>query len=339
MNNFLKNTVFCILCLFLSNHLFAQLSEPKDNMEGVKTLNIYLYKVYDVETKKDEVTFYKKAKTIAHSLFEYDTNGNQILHNYYHQETDKVQESYVYEYDSNNRMTQETYVLQGQTLGGKTIYTYNKQGKIFQTAVYSNKNEIKSLLISEYDSIGNLVAESSRNVTGTMLKEIRYRYDERNNLVEKKNIQTILKNNEPYRETQSFDDSNRLIIKTRYDDKDSLIWQYTAKYDEKNRLIEEETKDGKGKVTAYSTYIYDKNDLMILSYNFDVLKKIPPMRIEYKYDKKGLNTLRYIYLADSKTPTTTKRYYYDEKGNWYMWYEINHTDNIQAIANRKITYF
>ena len=332
-----------VVCLLLNSHfLFAQtqLSEPKDNMKGVKSLNIYLYKVYDVETKKDAVTFYKKAKTIAHSLLEYDTNGNQTLQSYYHQETDKVQESYVYEYDTNHRRIKETYILQGKIQGGKSIFSYNKQGKKEKTLIFSDKDESKGFILFAYDSAGNLISEKTYNTIYMVIKEIQYKYDERNNLIEKRQpSSSYLKDVRGYAEVRSYDDSNRLIVNEYYNEKDLLTRKYMAKYDAKNRLAEEETKDRKGRTISYAIYTYNKKGQMTTSYNYDIPQKSPPMRIEYKYDKKGQNTVRYIYVQDAKKPTITKRYYYDEKGNWTMWYEINHEENVQAIANRKIIYF
>jgi len=331
--------IFLIICLLLNAPLFAQLSDPKDNMENVKVLNIYLYRVFDVETKKNAVTFYKKERTLARSLFEYDENGNEILRNYYNPATNKLYESYVYEYDSNNRMTKELYALQGMVFGGKTLYAYDKQGRNKQSVVYNSKDEVKHTVRFEYDSTGNLIVEKTFNTIALVIKEIRYKYDERNNRIEKRNIKTpYLKKNDAYLEIQSFDGANRLIGRARYDDADSLMWKYTAKYDN-NRLVEEETQNGSGKTTAYAIYTYNKKGLMASSYSFDISQKLPPLRIVYKYDKKGLNTLRYIYVQGADKPTITKRYYYDDKGNWFMWYEINHEDNTRAIANRKIIYF
>ena len=339
MSRFLKNSIFCLVCLLLNGRLFAQLSDPKDNMEGVKSFDVYLYNVYDVETKKDRIIFYKKSKTIAHSLFKYDENGNEILQNYYHPANDNVQKSYIYEYDSNNRLTQRLYVVDGKIMGGKTVYTYDKQGRKAEITAYSSKNELKNRTIYKYDSIGNLISEKSPNSMGMIIKEIQYKYDERNNQIEKRNIKTFLKNNNPYLETQSFDELNRLIGKAHYDENDSLTWEYTATYNSKKQLIEEQTKDGNGNVVSRAEYTYDKKGLMTSSYSFDKLQKNPPMRIEYKYDKQGLNTLRYIYVLDAKTPTITKRYYYDEKGNWHLWHEINHDDQVQVIANRRVGCF
>ena len=328
-----------MMCFLLNAHLFAQLSEPKDNMEGVKIFNVYLHKAYDVEIKKDKITFYKKAKLIAHYLFEYDTNGNEILRNYYNPATDKVEKSFVCAYDSNNRKVQELYVLQGKIFGGKDTYTYDKQGRKSKTTIYSSKDEVEKTVKFDYDSLGNLIAEKTYNTVPMVIKEIQYKYDGRNNPIEKRNCKTLLRKNNAYLEIQSFDESNRLTGIAHYDDKDSLTWEYTVKYDAGNRRIEEQTKNGKNKVVSYAKYTYDKKGLMVSSYSFDMLQKSPPMRIEYKYDKKGLNVLREIYVQDAKTPTITKRYYYDGKGNWYMWHEINHEDKEQAIANRKIIYF
>jgi len=340
MCNFLKNSILFAGCLLLNTLVFAQLDEPKDNLENVKTFEIYLYKVFAVETKKDVVTFFKKEQTIAQTLMQYDKNGNELLRSYFHPLTDKVKESYIYGYDSNNRKIQEIYVLEGRALGGKIVYTYNKQGRKEETIIYNEKEELKDRIKFEYDSSGNLIAEKNQNYSGKVFKEIQYKYDERNNQIEKRNIKTFwTKNNDPYYEISSYNDSNCLISKAHYNDKDSLVWKYTAKYDAKNRLIEEETIDGNGKVTSYATYTYNKKGQLISSYNFDIPKKVPPMRIVYKYDKNGLNVLRDIYVQNAKTPTITKRYYYDEHGNWHRWWEVNHTNNEQAIANRKITYF
>ena len=337
---FLKKGIFLMMGLLLTTPLFAQLSEPKDNMEKVKTLDIYLYKVFDVETKKNVVTFFKKQQTLAHSLFEYDTNGNQILQNYYNTSTNKLQESYVYKYNSDNKMTEELYVLQGTMLGGKTLYSYDGQGRKKQLVVYDSKNEEKSMVRFQYDSAGNLITEKTFNTVHLVIKEIDYKYDERNNLIEKRNIKTpYLKKNDAYTEIQTFDDSNRLIGRAHYNEADSLLWKYVAKYDANNRLTEEETKNESGKTISYAIYTYNKKGFMASSYSFDAAQKLPPIRIDYKYDKKGLNILRYIYVQNVDKPTITKRYYYDEKGNWYRWYEINHDDNTQAIANRKIIYF
>ncbi|MCL2131628.1 MAG: hypothetical protein FWH36_04130 [Lentimicrobiaceae bacterium] len=347
-NHFWKNSIFLVVYLLINSHLaFAQLSEPTDNLENVKRMDIYLYKAYDVETKKDAVTFYKKQQTLARTVIEYDRNGNEVLRSYYHPATNDVQESYVYEYDTNNQLIQEQYVLKGKMLGGKTVYSYDKQGRKDKIVVYSSKEEIKDRMQFEYDSNGNLIAEKKQNFVGAVFKEIQYKYDERNNQIEKRNVKAFLvKNNEPYHEIQTFDDSNRLISRTHYDDKDSVTWKYTARYDNKNRLVEEQTVNGYGKTTAYGIYAYNKKGLLESSYTFDMQEKSPPLRIEYKYDKNGLNIVRDIYVQETtyspkqKTvPTITKRYYYDKNGNWYRWWEVNHTENTQGIAERKIVYF
>jgi YD repeat-containing protein len=173
-----------------------------------------------------------------------------------------------------------------------------------------------------------------------MIKEVQYKYDERNNMIEKRNIKTrFVQNNEPYTEVCDYNENNCLISKIHYDDKDAFSWVYTATYDAHNRLIAEETKNKKGKVTLTATYTYNQKGQLASSYNFDEEQKLPPVRIDYEYDKKGRNTVRYIYVKDAQTPTITKRYYYDDKGNWYRWWEFNHTDNTHAIANRIITYY
>ena len=336
---FMKKNILFASCFLLNLSLFAQLNEPKDVLENVKVLDSYLYKVYDVETKKDKVVFFKKERTIARSWFEYDAKGNNVLINYYQPANNQVQESFVYEYDSNNQKTLELYILQGKIQGRKTVYAYDKQGRKSLVEVYSEKGELKDRVAFEYDSIGNLIVEKSVNTVFAVYREIHYKYDERNNQIEKRNLKTFLPANEPYLEIQTFDSLNRLIGRTHYDAKDSFVWEYTAAYDAKNRLIEEQTMNHRGKVTSYAKYTYNKKDKMSSSYNFDIVQKIPPMRIEYKYDRKGLNILRYIYVQKAETPTITKRYYYDAKGNWYMWLETNHNDNMQAIASRKITYF
>jgi len=329
-----------VLCLLWHTPLFAQISEPTDNLKNVKSLDIYLYKAYDLEVKNDVVTFFKKKQTVAHTLIEYDKNGNEIVRNYYNLATEKPQESYVYQYDSNNRKTLEMYVLQGIAFGGKTTYSYDQQGRKKEILVYSAKEELKDRLLYEYDSLGNLVAEKSPNTLSMMIKEVLYKYDERNNLIEKKNVKTtFVKEDDLFREIYLYDEHNRLISKVHYDGKDAFVWIYTVKYDAHNRIVSEETKNSKGKVTSSATYTYNKKGQLISTYNFDIAEKIPPMRIDYQYDKKGLNTLRHIYVQNAQTPTITKRYYYDDKGNWVRWWEFNHTDNTHAIANRKITYY
>ena len=329
-----------VLCLLWHTPMFAQIGEPEDNLQNVKSLDIYLYKAYDLEVKKNVITFFKRKQTVAHTLIEYDKKGNEIVREYYNPAIEKPQESYVYQYDNNNRITMEMYVLQSIVFGGKTTYSYDEQGRKKETLIYSSKDEVKTRTVYEYDSLGNLTAEKSPNALNMMMKEIQYKYDEYNNLIEKNYLKTkFLQDEDAYQEIFTYDEYNRLISKAHYGYRDINSWTYTVKYDAKNRMIEEETKNGRGKVTVFISYTYNKKGQLASSYNFDVEKKIPPMRIVYEYDKKGLNTVRHIYVQDAQTPTITKRYYYDEKGNWVRWWEFNHKDNTHAIANRKIMYY
>jgi YD repeat-containing protein len=229
--------------------------------------------------------------------------------------------------------------VQGVAFGGKVTYSYNKQGKIEQRISYSNKNEQQATLVYRYDSLGNLTAELTYNTVYMVIKELQYKYDERGNRIEKRGVKSPYFGGINFVESYSYDDFNRLIGKEYYSENDSLNWRYSAKYDAQSRLVEEETKDGTGKPISYATYTYDKDGKLLSSYNYDIVQKTPPMRIEHEYNKKGQNTVRYIYVQGAKTPTITKRYYYDEKGNWIMWYEHNHVENEHVIVNRKITYF
>ena len=335
-----KNSILFAATVLLSGHLFAQTTDPTDNMQNVKSLHTYYYEVYDVEMKKGKVRFYKKRKTLFHSLFEYDTNGNQTLKNYYNPSTDKLHESYVYTYDSNNRMTGETYILQGRILGGKTLHFYDKEGRKSQTEIYNNKEELKHRIRYAYDSLGNLATEQTRNSVNMVIKELEYQYDERGNQIEVVNRKTsFLRSNEPYREIKSYDSLNRLISRIHYKN-DVLEWTYTATYNADNQLVMEQTTDGRNKVMSEVRYAYDKKDRLSETVNFEASHPaFSPMRTVYSYNKKGQNDKRTIYVRNSPTPSVTRHYYFDEHGNWTMWLETNHVDGEKAIGARRVVYF
>jgi len=338
---FTKNIILTTCFFSVLSISFAQVSDPTDNMKNVKLFHTYYYEAYDVEMKKDNVIFYKKRKTLFRSLSEYDTNGNQILLNHYDPNTDNLHESYIYTYDSNNRLKEETYVLMGKVFGGKTTYFYDKDGRKSKMEYYSNKNELKSTVRFTYNGKGNLMTEKTYNTANMVIKELQYKYDERGNQIEMVNLKNIFlkKNNDPYREIKSFDSLNRLTSRTHYKN-DSLEWIYTATYDVNSRLIMEQTKDRNDKLMSEARYAYDKKGRLSETYNYESSHPgLSPMRITYLYNKKGLNYKRYIYIRNAPTSSITKQYYFDEQGNWTMWIEISHVDDTKAVGTRKITYF
>ena len=157
------------------------------NGEGVE----YSYNELDQLTEKKEIDLNGRIK-ISHR-FDYDEVGN--ITNEYHTGMghERNATTFLYRYDQNNRLTQTTESIQGNTQARVTNYAYDSAGNISRETVngqainysYNNLNQLTGkvdgtdggmITTYEYDGRGNLV----REVKPLDVRE--YEYDSSNRL-------------------------------------------------------------------------------------------------------------------------------------------------------------
>lgn len=147
--------------------------------------------------------------------------------------------------DSRNRMIRvESLQARGNTVKRTNIQN-NEKGIINERSEFSSDGTLVSKITSIYDPKGNLMEESASSQVHPehfspkrydvyVTTSVEYKYDDRNNLIEKIS----------YR-------ANKVLY---------AIWKYT--FDERNRLVKELRIDDKGRSKEMTIYKYDSDNLV-----------------------------------------------------------------------------
>lgn len=263
----------CLLCLLLSQTLFAQNEAKNDlqkmNIKGkVKTLTYLNYDAYDKFGKMQIKYTGKEVNT-------FDNYGNLISKTTYDLKNQLVSKG-TYLYDKTHNLI-EINLFHGSIFKAKSIMKYD-QRLLSETDRYYKTGDIMSKTSYEYDNSGNLIREDEYNADGTTSTITKYVYE---NYGGQKSISKNV-----YTESEANNDSEVRL----YDSLDNVV--NVKYYKNDTRTLELE-------------YTYNSNGDIISIRNDET---DPPydanITFSYKYDLMGNSTdkIRYERKFDRPTP-------------------------------------
>lgn len=232
--------------------------------------------------------------------------GGFIIEEYYFNPKYSFGGYTTFEYDKNNRISNEKEYFQDSTLSYITFYKYDFSGNIEEKTRYDSEKNIIEKVFYEY------------NINGDKEKEI-FNYNERK-----------------WKEIVFNHLGNEIEI-TRYDTLGAISSKRKYKYDDKGNRIESTWFLSDGNLSSLKKSVYDDNNKLISSidYNSDGEKN---SEYNYAYDEQGNPIeIKWIYHFLNTSETTTYEYDYDDFNNWIN--RIEYKDNIpQFIVRRIIGY-
>lgn len=197
---------------------------------------VFVYDIFDRVIEKRIITDpLDQAKDLITKII-YDQNGNII------QSTDPRNHATVYEYDGFDRP-----IITTDAIGTKIILTYDKVGNTIKTEIKDASGAILSKTERTYDSLGQILTETSGNIaSGSILATIRTDYDRNGKPIRtldpKGNLTTL-----------TYDSLGRKKTVT-----DSLGNQTILTYDKRGLPTKQELRTADGK-TIFTTSQYDRD--------------------------------------------------------------------------------
>ena len=272
------------------------------NLSGqVKTLTKKVYRAYDKlgTPTKNELTI--------HNIFNYNDKGmdSEII---IIDTTDKIVQRITTQYDSLNRVTEKTRVDNQDTR--KQINLYDSLNHLSEIRYYNGTDELKYRHIFEVNENGTPVkANYSRTETDPGVIRYAYKYDDKNNEIEK----------------------------ITYEDNGAVMHRMEYQYDDQGRRIGEIRYNSDGEQTNKETYKFDENGNRIAFAKFTV--KGLNFRSESKFNEHNhVIMVEYFDHRNNNTGTYQYEYKYDDNNNWIenIQYQ-NYVPN--EIIEREIIYY
>lgn len=245
-------------------------------------------------------------------IYKYDSNDNLI------ERYDKRGDSIVFKYDNSKHVIEEEN-FDSNKLVYKVTYKYDDRGNKIEKREYSHENKLESSKVYKFDRSGNETEAYNHyfNIQGTSDSRVTYKYDNRNNKIEKDSYEpdSVLK----WKGTYKYDDSGHVIEDGSYHyNRDKTLTDQMAdctnkyKHDEKGNIIEKIYTNKSTGLSYKSTFKFDARGNLI----------------EFcKYNDKGK-------LIESEK----SRYTYDEVGNWVKEIDIENGEPL-SITERQIEYY
>ncbi len=219
-------------------------------------------------------------------------------------------------------------------------YDYDSKGNCISQIMFDENNNILDIYINEFDKKGNIISTTHHNPDMELENRVNYKYDNRNNVIEKK----IICASEPYlylmknswtKMTQLFDSNGNCIKRTYYKNDTDLFSDYTRnpittfRYDNRNHLLEEAYYQNDNELIqcdiyhphAITKYIYDsKNRIKEQRYyknNNELADKYEKYCIaRYKYNERdNLIEVAYYKTEEEFADLGIVRYKYDSRDN------------------------
>ncbi|MFA5557000.1 MAG: hypothetical protein WCY06_00040 [Flavobacteriaceae bacterium] len=117
--------------------------------------------------------------------YKYDEKGNEIEESRYDSDGE-LDLKYTSKYDEKGNKIEESKYNPDGELVSKTTSKYDKKGNKIEWSIYNSDGELVSKHTYEYDEKGNLTAEYNESLLfGTHSKSYLYKYDKKNNWIEK----------------------------------------------------------------------------------------------------------------------------------------------------------
>lgn len=198
-----------------------------------------------------------------------------------------------------------------KTVSGKTTYKLDNYGHEIETASYSPRGALESLIKSTYDAGGNIEKQEGYNSSDSLVWKTEYGtkkgarneindYDPEGNLRNR----TILKY-----------ENDLLVDETGYDSLGVLIWKNTYKYDENQRVIKECQYQADGSLVAEIGYKYKDDGKLESVTEIDVMQN--SIQRVFRYAATGFITEVTTYNMFESGNKVSERMIlkYDDDGN------------------------
>jgi antitoxin component YwqK of YwqJK toxin-antitoxin module len=216
-------------------------------------------------------------------------------------------------FDHNGNMTEELYHSPNGIVG-KTVVTYDDNGKKIESARYGKDGDIRIKTVFIYDPDGNLIED--------------IQYDSQNTLRGKR--------------TFTNDENGNQVGMVVYRDSVTVKSRYVYIYDSKGNLTEERRyKNGSNdrELKTVNTYDDRGNKIEEKIYGADGSWSVSHV---YTYDSKGNMIDWKTNQADGLNSRITFTYTYDSVGNWTKC--INRSqpafgDSMTIVINRTLAYY
>lgn len=226
-----------------------------------------------------DVHYSASGETDSKNEFVYDENGFLVREVIYIDDKE-IAETHLFENNEKGLPVKEVVEYQE---GGRTVvsYAYNDDGKLLEKIISDDDGEVEEIFKNEYSG-GNLIREIACDGDNELMEEVKYTFDEENNLIEI--ISWNREDLEKGKLTHEYNEKGQRICSKTYNCAGQLIARSKMLYNEKGQLFQNEDEDQLGvKITTLS---YDNNDNIILQEEYTNEEEVD-LRIERVFDDSG----------------------------------------------------
>lgn len=222
--------------------------------------------------------------------------------------------SYV-QYIQRNNIASITAIGYGYKFGepteGSVLYktTYNETGQLLDSLIY-HQNGVMASLHNTYNDQQKLLISEIKDSVGSVQQKVERTYDEKGNVL---TFQLNQKGLVIYSQKMIYDDKDRIIKITEFDESGApqIITNYT--YNEKGKLIEDEQMDALNNILEKKVFIYDEKGNNTVQTIYGSNGQVVEKNFLKKYDKnKNAQLIEKYDKNDSLI--VTYNYEYDNTG-------------------------
>jgi len=222
------------------------------------------------------------------------------------------------------------------TLTSKATFKYDKNGNLTEANYYDLKtNLVFSSDKREYDKRGNMIKTTFYNSSGKVVGIDIYKYDNKNNQIQKDNYWNGKLNG---RLIRTYNYKSMIVIENIFDAVGKLQSKYSYKIDNNGNHLED--YDYNGKLYSKSTFQYDNKGNKIKEHSeaweLDTTNDV----IGYQYDEHNNEILRTITNLNKNIKSSVKtEYVYNKFGDWTKQMTTWSWSADRQTEKREIEYF
>ncbi|WP_338375033.1 hypothetical protein [uncultured Flavobacterium sp.] len=200
---------------------------------------------------------YNGAKILDKEVFLY--NKGLLAEHYKYDDNEIVINRTGFSYDENNRVKEEIYFRNKQTMQSRLSIEYDDNGNRASEVFYDKNFKIISKTTSLYNSYNQLLSSQTLIENGSLDSEISKTYDEKKRLISKATFEVF--DNSKTREEFEYDQNDNMTTWKVFKN-EKLISETVYKYDFKNNVIFHIVYDGNGNeiYKKQLEYTYDNNE-------------------------------------------------------------------------------
>ena len=200
------------------------------------------------------------------------------------------------------------------TITSKATYSYDEKGNLIKVNYYDLKtNSVFSKDNRVYDDKGNMTEVIFYNRKGEVQGKDQYKYDDKNNQIQKDNY---WKGEFNGKLTRTYNYKNMIVTEATFDKNENLQTKWSYKIDEKGNHIEEYDIDGN--IISKSTIVYDDKGNIIKEHSQAWEMDTTNLVVDIQYDKYNNEVIRTITDLNNNNQVSTRKteFVYDKYGNW-----------------------